>query len=75
MQHRIETSALSVSCHIDGPDWGLPMILLHGWPDDWRTWNKLLPLLHEAGYRTIVPSLRGLAGHDSRASMRSAPEK
>jgi pimeloyl-ACP methyl ester carboxylesterase len=59
MQHRIETSALSVSCHIDGPDWGLPMILLHGWPDDWRTWNKLLPLLHEAGYRTIVPSLRG----------------
>ena len=35
------------------------MVLLHGWPDDWRTWNKLLPSLHEAGYRTIVPSLRG----------------
>jgi pimeloyl-ACP methyl ester carboxylesterase len=35
------------------------MVLLHGSPDDWRTWNKLLPSLHEAGYRTIVPSLRG----------------
>jgi hypothetical protein len=56
MQQTIETSALSVSCHIDGPDWGLPMVLL---PDDWRTWNKLPPSLHEAGYRTIVPSLRG----------------
>jgi pimeloyl-ACP methyl ester carboxylesterase len=59
MQQTIETSALSLSCHIDGPHWGLPMVLLDGWPDDWRTWNKLLPSLHEAGYRTIVPSLRG----------------
>lgn len=59
MQQTIETSALSLSCHIDGPHWGLPMVLLHGWPDDWRTWNKLLPSLQEAGYRTIVPSLRG----------------
>lgn len=35
------------------------MILVHGWPDSLRTWDGVLPQLHEAGYETIVPSLRG----------------
>lgn len=35
------------------------MFLLHGWPDDARTWQHVLPALHAAGYRTIVPYLRG----------------
>lgn len=35
------------------------MILLHGWPDDVRTWDGILPSLHAAGWRTIVPYLRG----------------
>ena len=35
------------------------MILLHGWPDDVRAWDRLLPALHQAGWRTICPYLRG----------------
>ncbi len=42
-----------------GPSKGEPVLLVHGWPDSPRTWDKVLPILHEAGYRTIAPYLRG----------------
>jgi pimeloyl-ACP methyl ester carboxylesterase len=38
----------------------LPVILLlHGWPDDARTWDQVAPALNKAGFRTIAPWLRG----------------
>ena len=55
----LDTGTLTISAEISGPTGGRPMILLHGWPDDPRTWDALLPELHAAGYRTIVPYLRG----------------
>jgi pimeloyl-ACP methyl ester carboxylesterase len=55
----IDTPTLSVGCFLSGPENGPPLLLLHGWPDDARTWDALLPGLHEAGYRTVVPFLRG----------------
>ena len=42
-----------------GPSKGEPVMLLHGWPDSPRTWDKVLPRLHGAGFRTIAPYLRG----------------
>lgn len=39
---------------------GSPVILLlHGWPDDATTWNKIMPKLEESGNRVIAPWLRG----------------
>jgi pimeloyl-ACP methyl ester carboxylesterase len=35
------------------------VFLLHGWPDDVRTYDGVRPALHAAGFRTIVPWLRG----------------
>lgn len=55
----LKTSSLSISYEEDGPQKGRPLLLLHGWPDSPRTWDKVLPMLHEAGYRTIAPYLRG----------------
>ncbi len=55
----ITTSQLDIACLISGPADGFPVILLHGWPDDALTWNRLLPDLHAAGFRTYVPWLRG----------------
>lgn len=55
----VETRSLSVACEISGPSDGYPCILLHGWPDDARTWDRILPALHGARLRTIVPYLRG----------------
>lgn len=56
---RARTSDLDVAYEVAGPDDGYPVVLVHGWPDDVRTWDALLPALHEAGYRTFAPWLRG----------------
>jgi hypothetical protein len=42
-----------------GPSNGLPVILLHGWPYDIHAFADVAPLLGSAGYRVIVPHLRG----------------
>lgn len=55
----IETPGLSIACEVTGPDDGRPVILLHGWPDDARTWDGVTPALHAEGWRTYVPFLRG----------------
>jgi pimeloyl-ACP methyl ester carboxylesterase len=53
------TSVLDVAYEADGPATGQPVVLLHGWPDDVRTYDGIRPALHAAGFRTIVPWLRG----------------
>jgi pimeloyl-ACP methyl ester carboxylesterase len=42
-----------------GPSGGPPVILLHGWPYDIHSYADVAPLLGSAGYRVIVPFLRG----------------
>ena len=42
-----------------GPVGGPPVILLHGWPYDIYSFVDVAPLLASAGYRVIVPYLRG----------------
>jgi pimeloyl-ACP methyl ester carboxylesterase len=54
-----ETALLSIAYEASGPDAGFPVILAHGWPDDARTWDSVLPALHDAGFRTYALWLRG----------------
>ncbi|MFD4180233.1 alpha/beta fold hydrolase [Rhodococcus sp. NPDC058514] len=42
-----------------GPIDGAPVVLLHGFPQDSRSWDRLAPLLHRRGFRTLAPDLRG----------------
>ena len=42
-----------------GPADGGPVILLHGWPYDIHSFVDVAPLLASAGYRVVVPYLRG----------------
>jgi len=42
-----------------GPEQGEPIILLHGFPDYWKTWQYQVPALVNAGYRLIIPDQRG----------------
>lgn len=53
------TDILDVAFHETGPGDGPVAILLHGWPDDAHTWAQVAPRLNTAGWRTIVPYLRG----------------
>ena len=54
-----ETGDLAIAYDDDGAAAGPVALLLHGWPDDSTTWDAVRPALIEAGYRLIVPTLRG----------------
>jgi pimeloyl-ACP methyl ester carboxylesterase len=50
---------------------GTPVLLIHGWPDDPSTWDGILQPLASAGFRPIVPSLRGFG--ETRFLAQAAP--
>jgi pimeloyl-ACP methyl ester carboxylesterase len=56
---QIEAGLLNVGYAEAGPPDGPPLILLHGWPYDIYSFADVTPLLAAAGYRVIVPYLRG----------------
>jgi pimeloyl-ACP methyl ester carboxylesterase len=55
----VTTPLLRIAYETGGPENGAPVLLLHGWPDDARTYDKVAPALIAAGFHTIVPWLRG----------------
>ncbi len=56
--HKVKTPQIKQAYELSGPETGESIFLVHGWPDSPRTWDKLRPILHAAGYRTVVPYLR-----------------
>jgi len=42
-----------------GPEDGDVVVLLHGFPEFWYSWREQLPALVDAGYRVVVPDMRG----------------
>ncbi len=69
----VTTATMNIAFETGGPADGVPVLLLHGWPDDARTYDRVVPALHAAGLRTIVPYLRGFGDTSflSRGTMRS----
>jgi pimeloyl-ACP methyl ester carboxylesterase len=56
---QINAGLLNVGYAEAGPVNGPPVILLHGWPYDIHSYVDVAPLLASAGYRVIVPYVRG----------------
>jgi pimeloyl-ACP methyl ester carboxylesterase len=56
---QIDAGVLNVGYAEAGPANGPAVILLHGWPYDIYSFVDVAPLLASAGYRVIVPYLRG----------------
>ncbi len=56
---QIDAGLLNVGYAEAGPASGPPVILLHGWPYDIYSYVDVAPLLASAGYRVLVPYLRG----------------
>src|ERR1700736_4610843 len=56
---QIDAGVLNVGYAEAGPADGPAVILLHGWPYDIHSYVDVAPLLGSAGYRVIVPYLRG----------------
>src|SRR5271168_2851755 len=56
---QIDAGLLNVGYAEAGPANGPAVLLLHGWPYDIHSYVDVAPLLASAGYRVIVPYLRG----------------
>ncbi|GAA5202724.1 alpha/beta hydrolase [Microbacterium jejuense] len=55
----VRAGALDVGYYDLGPTGGEPVVLLHGFPYDVHSYAEVAPLLIEAGFRVLVPYLRG----------------
>src|SRR5215467_15543824 len=55
----INTPVLTIGYDESGNPQGIPVILLHGFPDDARAYDDVAPPLAKAGHRVLVPYLRG----------------
>ncbi len=57
----------SIDLYYEDNGTGSPIVLLHGWPLDSRSWEPQLPALVQAGYRVVTYDRRGF-GRSSRPS-------
>lgn len=55
----VRTPTLEIGYEAHGDAAGFAVVLLHGFPDDVRAWDAVTPPLAAAGYRVLVPYLRG----------------
>src|SRR5437588_11721193 len=59
---RVDVSGVGIEFDVTGE--GRPVVLLHGFPDTGRLWRHQVPALVEAGFRVIVPDMRGYGRSD-----------
>jgi pimeloyl-ACP methyl ester carboxylesterase len=62
------TSVLDVEYLLWNPQGERTVVLVHGWPDAPRTWNRIAQIFARQGWRVIAPALRGFAGTRFKAS-------
>ncbi len=55
----VDTPVLRIGYEESGASQGFPIILLHGFPDDAHAFDDVTAPLAKAGYRALVPYLRG----------------
>jgi pimeloyl-ACP methyl ester carboxylesterase len=67
----VDTPLLRIAYRSGGDPHAPPVLLLHGWPDDASTFDAIAPALHQAGWRTFAPWLRGCG--DTRFRAASTP--
>lgn len=61
----VETSRLRMHVAVAGEP-SPPLVLLHGWPQHWYAWRRVIPPFAER-YRVICPDLRGLGWTEARS--------
>jgi pimeloyl-ACP methyl ester carboxylesterase len=60
-----------VTLEVEDRGSGSPVVLLHGWPDAGRLWRHQVDALGGAGFRTVVPDLRGFGASDKPEGVES----
>ena len=59
MRVEVEAEGVTLDVRDEGPRAGEAVVLLHGFPQDARCWDDVVPVLHRAGLRTLAPDQRG----------------
>jgi len=59
---RVDVDGVQIEYEVTGD--GRPVVLLHGFPDSGRLWRHQVPALAAAGFKVIVPDLRGYGRSD-----------
>jgi len=54
----VDAGGLRTHVALAGPADAPPVLLVHGWPQNWWTWRNVIPALSER-FRIIAPDLRG----------------
>jgi pimeloyl-ACP methyl ester carboxylesterase len=55
----VQTPVLNIAYEESGNPQGFPIVLVHGFPDDVHAFDEVSPALAKAGFRVLVPYLRG----------------
>ena len=64
---RVDVGGIGIEYEVTGE--GRPVVLLHGFPDSGRLWRHQVPALAQAGFKVIVPDLRGYGRSDKPAEV------
>lgn len=59
MTKQVSTAVLDIAYEEYGPSDGGPVVLVHGFPDDARSWDEVAAELAAQGHRVVAPYLRG----------------
>jgi pimeloyl-ACP methyl ester carboxylesterase len=64
---RVDVGGVGIEYEVTGD--GRPLVLLHGFPDSGRLWRHQVPALAQAGFKVLVPDLRGYGRSDKPAEV------
>ena len=62
--HFVDVDGLRMHYAVAGPADGEPVVLVHGWPQHWFVWRRVIPRLADR-FRVIAPDLRGFGWTDA----------
>ena len=62
--HRTTLSTGATLAYLREGIGGVPLLLVHGWPETRRIWWRNIDVLVEAGFEVIAPDLRGFGDSD-----------
>jgi pimeloyl-ACP methyl ester carboxylesterase len=58
------SNGLHMRVAMSGPDNGIPLVFMHGWPESWFSWRHQLTFFGKRGYRVLAPDMRGYGRTD-----------
>ena len=66
---KVPTNGIKINTLIEGE--GKPVIFVHGWPESWYSWRYQIEPFKKAGYKVIIPDIRGYGNSEKPKKVNS----